>query len=62
MPQVEMQRAEGIVDEMGQRLTALNSQVGFQLRRMAAYAREGAEDIWAEAQYMRSARSHRASP
>jgi len=57
-PQAEMQRAERVVDVMGQRLTVLTSNVGFQLRKMAAYAYEGAEDIWAEAQHMRPTRNH----
>lgn len=56
MPQAEMQRAEGIVDDMGQRLALLTSLVGLQIRKMAAYTREGAEDMWAEAQHIRSAR------
>jgi hypothetical protein len=60
IPQEEMQRAERLVDDMGQRLSLLASRVGLQMRKMAAYAREGAEDIWVEAQHMRSARSHRA--
>ncbi len=55
--QTEMQRAEGVVDDMGQRLALLTSMAGLQIRKMAAYAREGAEDIWAEAQHMRAARS-----
>jgi len=53
IPQAEMQRAEGLVDEMGQRLSLLASAAGLQVRRMAAYAREGAEDILAEAQHIR---------
>jgi len=58
-PQAEIQRAERVVDVMGHRLVILNSKVGFQVRRMAAYAREGTEDMWAEVQYIRSARNHR---
>ena len=54
MPQAGMQRAERVVDDMGQRLTLLTSRVGLQIRKMAAYAREGAEDILAEAQHIRS--------
>jgi hypothetical protein len=56
MPQAEIQRAEGLVDSMGQRLALLTSMAGLQLQKMAAFAREGAEDIWVEAQHMRSAR------
>jgi hypothetical protein len=62
IPQEEMQRAERLVDDVGQRLALLTSRVGFQIRKMGAYAREGAEDIWVEAQHMRSARSHQAGP
>ena len=62
IPQEKMQRAEGLVDEMGQRLALWTSMIGLQIRKMAAYAREGAEDIWVEAQHMRSAPSRRASP
>jgi hypothetical protein len=62
LPQAEMQRAEGLVDDIGQRLALLTSTVGLQIRKMAAYAREGAEDIWVEAQHMRPARSRRVSP
>lgn len=56
IPPAEMQRAERLVDDMGQRLADLTSPVGLQIRKMAAYAREGAEDIWAEAQNIRSTR------
>ena len=56
VPQAEMQRAERVVDDMGQRLAHLTSTVGLQIRKMAAYGREGAEDIWVEAQYIRTAR------
>ncbi len=56
IPQAEMQRAERVVDDMGQRLAHLTSMVGLQIRKTAAYTREGAEDIWAEAQHIRSTR------
>lgn len=56
LPQAEMQRAEKLVDNMGERLGLLTSMVGLQVRKMAAYAREGTEDIVAEAQHIRSAR------
>jgi hypothetical protein len=56
MPQAEMQKAEGLVDDMGRRLSLLASMVGLQARKMAAYAREGAEDMWVEAQHIRSVR------
>jgi len=53
MSQAELQRAEVLVDVLGQRLALMTSKVGLQIRRMAAYAREGTEDVWAEAQHMR---------
>jgi hypothetical protein len=56
MPQAEMHKAEELVDNMGQRLSLLTSIVGLQVRKTAAYAREGTEDILAEAQHLRSAR------
>lgn len=56
LPQAEMQRAEKLVDNMGERLGLLTAMVGLQVRKMAAYAREGTEDIVAEAQHIRSAR------
>jgi hypothetical protein len=55
-PQAEMQKAERLVDDMAQRLALLASKAGLQTRRMAAYAREGAEDMWVEAQHIRSGR------
>lgn len=48
-PLEEMQRAEGLVDTLGQRLTLWTSRLGLQIRKMAAYTREGAEDMLAEA-------------
>jgi hypothetical protein len=56
LPQAEMQRAEGLIDETGQRLSLLASMAGLQVQKMAAYTREGFEDILAEAQHIRSAR------
>ena len=53
MPHADVQRAEEVVDAMGQRLTLMTSRTGFHIRRMAAYAREGAEDMLAEAQHIR---------
>jgi hypothetical protein len=58
IPQAEMQKAEGLVDDMGQRIGLLTTMTGLQIRKMAAYAREGAEDILAEAQHLRSVRSN----
>jgi hypothetical protein len=48
-----MERAEEVVDRLGQRAGEIGSQVGQCVLRLAARAREEAEDIWAEAQSMR---------
>ena len=48
-----MERAEEVVDRLGQRAGQIGSEVGQRLLRLAARAREEAEDIWAEAQSMR---------
>jgi hypothetical protein len=48
-----MERAEGLVDEWGERLGHVARQAGEQVLRLAARAREEAEDIWAEAQSIR---------
>jgi hypothetical protein len=55
-PQV-MQRAEGLVDEMGQRVGRGSSRVGLQMRKIAARMGEEVEDMWAEAQQIRSGSS-----
>ena len=47
------ERAEEVVDRLGQRAGQIGSEVGQRLLRLAARAREEAEDIWAEAQSMR---------
>ena len=47
-----MERAEEVVDRLGQREGQIGSEVGQRLLRLAARAREEAEDIWAEAQSM----------
>lgn len=47
---VATERAEELVDRIGQRVGYVASLAGLRLRRMAALAREEAEDIWAEAQ------------
>jgi hypothetical protein len=52
------ERAEEVVDRLGQRAGQLGSEVGQRLVRLAARAREEAEDIWAEAQSIR----HREQP
>ena len=56
LPQAEMHKAEEMLDNMGQRLSLLTAMMGLQIRKTAAYAREGMEDMLAEAQYIRSAR------
>ncbi len=52
-PQAATQRAEVIVDRMGERVGYLASSMAQRLRIAAARAREEAEDIWVEAQSMR---------
>ena len=53
------ERAEATVDRLGERIGVLAAIAGFQLRRLAARAREEAEDVWAEAQSVRRARGSR---
>ena len=53
-----MERAEELVDRVGQGAGPFASLVGLHILRVAALAREAAEDIWAEAQSAREA-SHR---
>lgn len=43
------ERAEELVDRMGQRLGHATVLVGLRIRKVAALAREEAEDMWAEA-------------
>jgi hypothetical protein len=47
------ERAEVLVDRMGERFGHFLSIAGHQLRKATARAREEAEDIWAEAQMIR---------
>ncbi len=49
----EMERAEEMVDRIAERLSHFTSVWGRKLLRVAARAREEAEDIWAEAQSIR---------
>ncbi len=51
--QAATQRAEVIVDRMGERVGYLASSMAQRIRIAAARAREEAEDIWVEAQSMR---------
>jgi hypothetical protein len=48
------ERAEALLDQAGERLGRWSSSAYFQLRKAAALVREEAEDIWAEAQAMRT--------
>ena len=54
-----MERAEELVDRVGRRVGPLASLVGLRLLRVAALAREAAEDIWAEAQSARDERGRK---
>jgi hypothetical protein len=51
--QPAMQRAEELVDQIGERIGHYATVFGHGLLRFAARAREEAEDIWAEAQNIR---------
>ncbi len=46
-------RAEEVLDQLGQRVGMFTIVAGMQLQRFAARAREEAEDIWAEARQLR---------
>ena len=48
-------RAEELVDRMGEGVGHLASLAGWRLLRAAAFVREEAEDVWAEAQSVRQA-------
>ncbi len=48
-----MERAEKLVDRVGQRAETFASLAGFRVRRLAARALEEVEDVWAEAQSIR---------
>jgi hypothetical protein len=52
-----MQRAEEIVDRLGEQIGQYATAFGRALLRLAARAREEAEDIWAEAQHLRNKES-----
>src|SRR5947199_7752910 len=54
------ERAEVLVDRMGQRVSNWASRTGFQVHRAVALTREEVEDMWAEAQNIR--RGKRRSP
>jgi hypothetical protein len=49
-------RAEEVVDRMGQRIRHFSSLIGQRILEVTARVREGAEDMWAEAQNIRHTR------
>ncbi len=53
------ERAEELVDRLGQRLSHFTSLASLQIQRAAARAREEAEDMWAEAQNIRQQNSRK---
>ncbi len=55
-PQAATQRAEEIVDRVGERVGYFASMSTQRIRIAAARAREEAEDMWAEAQSIRRGR------
>ncbi len=48
-----IERAEELVDRLGERTGAFASMASLRIRKLAARAREEAEDVWAEAQSVR---------
>jgi pyruvate/2-oxoglutarate dehydrogenase complex dihydrolipoamide acyltransferase (E2) component len=54
-------RAEELVDRMGESVGHLASLAGWRILRAAAFVREEAEDVWAEAQSVRHAHSVRSA-
>ncbi|HLI69214.1 MAG TPA: hypothetical protein VKV19_05600 [Ktedonobacteraceae bacterium] len=52
--QEAMERAEELVGQVEQRLRHFASMVGFNVQKTTARMREEAEDMWAEAQHIRS--------
>ncbi len=53
------ERAEELVDRVGESVGHLASLAGWRLLRAAAFVREEAEDVWAEAQNLRRAQGVR---
>ena len=51
------ERAEELVDRAGESAGHLAALAGWRLLRAAAFVREGAEDVWAEAQSVRRSQS-----
>lgn len=54
--QPAMERADHVVDEMGQRMSLIAAVVSLQTRKITARVREDAEDMWAEIQQIRNGR------
>src|SRR5579884_3174807 len=54
--QPAMDRADHVVDEMGQRMSLIAAIVSLQTRKITARVREDAEDMWAEIQQIRNGR------
>jgi len=56
VPQAEaqpvMERAETLIDQVGQRLSLMTTFGGLRIQQATAYVREGIEDMWAEAQHI----------
>ena len=52
-----MQRAEEVVDRLADSIGSYARRIGHQVLRLAARAREEAEDIWAEAESIRRRQS-----
>lgn len=55
--QAATERAERLLDDMGERIGGLASITGPVIQKFVALAREEAEDIWAEAQHIRRSNS-----
>ena len=56
--QPAMERAEKVVGRMGERFNALTAVGTPRLQRITARMRENTEDLWAEIQHVRHARTH----
>lgn len=56
-PSPDYTRAEEMVDQMGQAIGIYASRLGRRILKGIALAREEAEDIWAEAEALRSRES-----
>lgn len=53
------ERAEEVVDRVAESIGGFAAQAGLRIRKIAALTREGAEDMWAEAQSIRRERGRR---